>query len=97
MVHNPREPQVVSKSGGVADHDGHDGSARHGISAFILVSVTTAGLELLAALVEAGKLRAHVGEVLPLAEARQAHEMLAGRPHRPGKIVLVPAAGTRQC
>jgi NADPH:quinone reductase-like Zn-dependent oxidoreductase len=65
-------------------------------AAFILVSVTTADLELLAALVETGKLRVHVGEVLPLAEARRAHEMLAGRPHRPGKIVLVPAADTRQ-
>ena len=32
MVHNPREPQVVSQSGGVADYGGHDGSARHGIS-----------------------------------------------------------------
>jgi hypothetical protein len=29
-----------------------------------------------------------VGEVLPLANVRLAHEMLAGKPHKPGKIVL---------
>ena len=29
-----------------------------------------------------------VGTVLPLAEVRTAHEMLAGAPHKRGKIVL---------
>jgi hypothetical protein len=29
-----------------------------------------------------------VGDVLPLGEARIAHEMLAGKPHKRGKIVL---------
>jgi NADPH:quinone reductase-like Zn-dependent oxidoreductase len=33
-----------------------------------------------------------VGTVLPLADARTAHEMLAGAPHRRGKIVLQVAA-----
>jgi D-arabinose 1-dehydrogenase-like Zn-dependent alcohol dehydrogenase len=28
------------------------------------------------------------GDVLPLSDARVAHEMLAGKPHKPGKIVL---------
>jgi len=45
------------------------------------------GLEGLASLVEEGKLRVHVGEVLPLEEARRAHELLAGR-GATGKIVL---------
>ncbi|HVY54737.1 MAG TPA: hypothetical protein VHC46_03180 [Thermodesulfobacteriota bacterium] len=30
----------------------------------------------------------NVGEVLPLTDARLAHEMLAGKPHKRGKIVL---------
>jgi hypothetical protein len=29
-----------------------------------------------------------VGTVLPLAEARRAHEMVGGAPHKRGKIVL---------
>jgi NADPH:quinone reductase-like Zn-dependent oxidoreductase len=33
-----------------------------------------------------------IGEVLPLSQARLAHEMLAGRPHKSGKIVLVPGS-----
>jgi hypothetical protein len=30
----------------------------------------------------------NVGEVVDFTRAREAHEMLAGRPHRSGKIVL---------
>ena len=41
-----------------------------------------------ARLVDHGKLRPVVGHVLPLAQAREAHELLAG--HHFGKIVLVP-------
>lgn len=74
----------------VAEPD-RDMAARHGVHAlFILVSVTTAGLVKLAELVEAGRLRTSVGEVLPLSDARTAHAMLAGRPHKRGKIVLEP-------
>lgn len=66
---------------------------RHGIRAeFILVSVTTAGLDRLRELFEGEVLTPQVGEVLPLSQARLAHEMLAGRAHRPGKIVLLPGA-----
>ncbi len=42
----------------------------------------------LAAMAEAGTLRAVIGAVLPLAEARRAHELL--EQHHFGKIVLVP-------
>lgn len=38
--------------------------------------------------IEAGRLSVEVGEVLSLAEARLAHEMLEGARHRRGKIVL---------
>ena len=68
-----------------------DHVARCGVRADdILVSVTTAVLQDLAALIDAGRLTVRVGEVLPLSQARTAHEMLAGRPHKPGKIVLLP-------
>jgi NADPH:quinone reductase-like Zn-dependent oxidoreductase len=56
----------------------------------MLVAVTSAELAQLADLIQDGKLRTRVGEILPLSDARVAHEMLAGRKHRPGKVVLVP-------
>ena len=55
---------------------------------FFLVEVTTERLGRLSTLFDSGKLVSHVGSVLPLEEARTAHEMLAGAPHKPGKIVL---------
>jgi NADPH:quinone reductase-like Zn-dependent oxidoreductase len=66
----------------------------HGVDAhFFLVEVTTQRLDRIAALVAAGELRTAIGVVLPLAAARDAHEMLEGlRPHPKGKIVLrIPA------
>lgn len=56
---------------------------------FFLVTVTSEGLTKIADLLDSGQLTTNVGQVLPLAEARLAHEMLAGRLHRRGKIVLV--------
>lgn len=74
----------------IAEPD-RDAAARHGVRAmFILVAVTTEVLTRLGELVEAGKLRTSVGEVLPLSEARAAHAMLGGQPHKRGEIVLVP-------
>jgi NADPH:quinone reductase-like Zn-dependent oxidoreductase len=72
-------------------------AARHDVRAlFFLVDVSTKRLEDIAALIEAGDLRTSVGDVLPLADARIAHEMLAGKPHKRGKIVLtVDEAATR--
>lgn len=65
-------------------------AARFGIRAsFILVGVTTERLTSIAKLLESGEVRAVVGEELPLAQARLAHEMLAGKRRRRGKIVLV--------
>ena len=55
---------------------------------FFYAEVTTVRLQTLTALFESGEISARVGSVLPLAEARQAHQMLAGAPHLPGKIVL---------
>ena len=65
-------------------------ATRYGVRAlFFLVNVTTAHLARIAAMVDAGDLTVNVGTVLPLAEARVAHEMLEGSRSRPsGKIVL---------
>lgn len=64
-------------------------AARHGVRAlFFLVEVSSKRLEQIAALIEAGDLTTSVGDVLPLSSARVAHEMLAGKPHKRGKIVL---------
>jgi NADPH:quinone reductase-like Zn-dependent oxidoreductase len=57
-------------------------------SVFFLVDVTAARLTALARLFDGRKLNVEVGSVLPLEVARRAHEMLAGAPHKRGKIVL---------
>ncbi len=55
---------------------------------FFYAEVTTERLQTITALFDAGKITPRVGSVLPLSEARQAQDMLAGAPHKPGKIVL---------
>jgi NADPH:quinone reductase-like Zn-dependent oxidoreductase len=57
-------------------------------SAFFVADVTAIRLGALARLLDSQKLSADVGTVLPLEEARMAHEMLAGALHKRGKIVL---------
>ncbi len=59
------------------------------VAKFFLVDVTGAGLRQIAELIDRGELRPHVGEVLPLSEAREAHFGLDGRrPVTKGKTVL---------
>ncbi len=55
---------------------------------FFIVEVTTARLDRLTALFDSYALKAQVGSVLSLDDARMAHQMLAGAPHNRGKIVL---------
>jgi NADPH:quinone reductase-like Zn-dependent oxidoreductase len=55
---------------------------------FFYAEVTTARLRKMTEMFEGRKIRAKVGSVLPLEEARRAHEMLAGAPHQRGKIML---------
>ena len=57
-------------------------------SVFFYAEVTSERLRTVTDLFEEGKITARVGSVLPLAEARSAHEMLAGAAHKSGKIVL---------
>ena len=61
-------------------------------AAHFYVDVTTARLNKISELFDSGKLATNVGTVLPLEQARTAHEMLGGEPHRRGKIVLSVAA-----
>jgi NADPH:quinone reductase-like Zn-dependent oxidoreductase len=61
-------------------------------AAFFIVAVTTVRLNALAELFDQRKLAPSVGTVLPLEQVRTAHEMLAGAPHKRGKIVLAVAA-----
>jgi NADPH:quinone reductase-like Zn-dependent oxidoreductase len=66
---------------------------RYGVrAAYFYVDVTTDRLNKIAELFDRGKLVTDVGSVLPLEEARLAHEVLDGAPHKPGKIVLTIAA-----
>ena len=66
---------------------------RYGIqAAYFYVDVTTERLKRITELFDKGKLATDVGTVLPLEEARLAHEMLSGAPHNRGKIVLRIAA-----
>jgi NADPH:quinone reductase-like Zn-dependent oxidoreductase len=60
-----------------------------GWSDYFIVDVSSAQLTRLGEMLDAKELAASVGTVLPLAEARAEHEMLAGEPpHQRGKIVL---------
>jgi NADPH:quinone reductase-like Zn-dependent oxidoreductase len=65
-------------------------ASSHGVDArFFLVNVTTRHLTELANLIDRGNLKARVGTVLGLADAREAHFILEGRrPPLKGKIVL---------
>ena len=66
---------------------------RYGVrAAYFYVDVTTARLNEITELFDSGRLVTDVGTVLPLEEARIAHEMLGGAPHKRGKIVLRIAA-----
>jgi NADPH:quinone reductase-like Zn-dependent oxidoreductase len=61
-------------------------------AAYFYVDVTTAHLNKITELFDSRKLVTDVGTVLALEEARIAHEMLGGAPHKRGKIVLNIAA-----
>ncbi len=63
---------------------------RYGVHGdYFIVAVKRPQLERIAQLFEEGVLKADIGVVLPLSDARRAHEMLAGKVTHPrGKIVL---------
>jgi NADPH:quinone reductase-like Zn-dependent oxidoreductase len=55
---------------------------------FFYVDVTSDRLNTVSKLFDSGKLLPQVGTVLLISQVRTAHEMLAGKPHGRGKIVL---------
>ena len=57
-------------------------------SVFFYVAVTTERLNAISQLLDSAKLIPQVGTILALDDVRTAHEMLAGAPHKRGKIVL---------
>ena len=57
-------------------------------SAFFYAEVTTARLNRISQMLDDGNLLPQVGTILGLDQARTAHQMLAGAPHKRGKIVL---------
>ena len=57
-------------------------------SVFFYAEVTTERLNGISRLFCSGQLSPQVGALLPLNDVRTAHEMLAGAPHKRGKIVL---------
>ena len=61
-------------------------------TAFFLVDVTTARLKTITELIDRHELSTQVGTVLPLEQVQAAHQMLAGAPHKRGKIVLAVAS-----
>lgn len=66
---------------------------RYGVrAAYFYVDVTTTRLNKITELFDSRKLATDVGIVLPLEQARKAHEMLGGELHKRGKIVLSIAA-----
>jgi NADPH:quinone reductase-like Zn-dependent oxidoreductase len=84
---------AVLKPGGVlvssvSRPDPQKAAARSVRGVFFVVGVSASRLEQIGRLFEARELTATVGEVLPLADFRIAHEMLGGQPHKRGKIVL---------
>lgn len=83
----------VLKPGGVlvsaVSEPDQERAAAHSVRAvYFTVEVSSSYLDQIVRLFEAGELTTNVGEVLPLADFRTAHEMLAGRSHKHGKIVL---------
>jgi hypothetical protein len=57
-------------------------------SVFFYAEVSTERLNGISRLFDSGQLTPLVGTILPLNDVRTAHEMLAGAPHKRGKIRL---------
>ena len=87
-----RSYEIVKRAGIIvssATQPSKEKAEQYGVRAmFFLVEVTRERLTQIGRLIDSGELKTEVGEVLWLDEARRAHEMLEGAPHRRGKIVI---------
>lgn len=72
----------------VSQPDAALATERHVKATWFIVDVTRERLEAVLPFLDDPRTELLIGEVLPLKEVAIAHEMLAGRPHRAGKIVL---------
>ena len=88
----PSDPPIAARQPAGCDGvqpDETEASRRQVRASFMLVDVTTAALNEVAQRLTKKQLSIRIGSILPLAEARLAHEMLEGTvPRPPGKIVL---------
>ena len=86
-----RSWKVLKKGGilvSIVSPPSTDTAVTYGVrSAFVFIEPNAAQLSELAALVDAARLKVHVATVLPLAEAKRAHQLSEGG-HTRGKIVL---------
>ncbi len=74
--------------GSIAGQPSAEIAVKHGVRGYFAMTQTrTADLDELGRLIDAGQLRPIVGEVLPLSEARRAHE-ISQTGHARGKLVL---------
>lgn len=84
-----RSVMAIKPGGKLVSVVSHSEPKRRDIqSIFFYAEVTTARLQTLSKRFDDGSISARTGSILPLAEARLAHDMLAGTPHKPGKIML---------
>jgi NADPH:quinone reductase-like Zn-dependent oxidoreductase len=89
-----RRSFMVLKPGGrlisaVSKPNAQEAEKRSVHAGFILVDVAKPALTEIAKLVDEGKLKVEVGQVLPLDQLRVAHEMMEGmRPRPKGKLVI---------
>jgi NADPH:quinone reductase-like Zn-dependent oxidoreductase len=91
---------TLAKPGGiivssVVRQDAQRAAHRGARADYFIVDVNAVQLARIADTVERNLVRTAVGSILPLVDARVAHEMLAGtRPHERGTIVLRCAVGS---
>jgi NADPH:quinone reductase-like Zn-dependent oxidoreductase len=84
--------RLINSGGAIVSAVGEPNVNRPDVrSVFFYVEVTTERLNAITALLDSGEVAPHVGTVLPLGEVVTAHKMLAGAPHKRGKIVLQAA------
>jgi NADPH:quinone reductase-like Zn-dependent oxidoreductase len=89
LVHAAAGGVLVSALGANLGRTGERAAERGARHVVVSVRPSAADLSQLAGLVEAGRLRVHVDQIVPLAEAAKAHELISsGRTS--GKIVLIP-------
>jgi NADPH:quinone reductase-like Zn-dependent oxidoreductase len=79
---------LVAASDELTEEDKHTAKEKHVRVAFVESDVKAKLLAQITELFDSKKIHVHIGAVVPLAEARRAHEMIEKHRHPRGKIVL---------